>query len=88
MTWSIQGYSQTECTEAVANAQEAPSMSGCPNGWLAWEAPLAGYTLTGVYYYGPAIPGNYQVLVQGEIADPLTSQDYQGNASASVTVAQ
>ncbi len=38
MTWSIQGYpSQTACTEAVPNAQEAPLMLDCPNGWLAWE---------------------------------------------------
>lgn len=89
MTWSIQGYpTQTDCTEAVPNAQEAPAMSDCPNGWLAWEPPLTGYTQTGVYYYGPAAPGTYQVLVQGAIADPLTSQSFQGNASATVTVAQ
>jgi hypothetical protein len=89
MTWSIQGYpTQTDCTEAVPDAQEAPAMSDCPNGWLAWEPPLAGYTQTGVYYYGPAAPGTYQVLVQGAIADPLTSQSFQGNASATVTVAQ
>jgi hypothetical protein len=89
MSWSIQGYqSQTDCTEAVPNAQEAPSMLDCPNGWLAWEPPLTGYTQTGVYYYGPVAPGTYQVLVQGTIADPLTSQSYQGNASVTVTVAQ
>ncbi len=89
LTWSIQGYqSQTDCTEAVPNAQEAPSMSDCPNGWLAWEPPLTGYTLSGVYYYGPAAPGTYQVVVQGTIADPLTGQSNQGNASATVTVAQ
>jgi len=89
MTWSIQGYpTQTDCTEAVPNAQEAPAMSDCPNGWLAWEPPLTGYAQTGAYYYGPAAPGSYQVLVQGTIADPLTSQSFQGNGSATVTVAQ
>ena len=57
MTWSIQGYpTQTDCTEAVPNAQEAPAMSDCPNGWLAWEPPLAGYTQTGVYYTARLLP--------------------------------
>ena len=89
MTWSIQGYqSQTDCTEIVANAQEAPAMPDCPNGWLAWETPLPGYTVTGVYYYGPGVAGSYQVQAQGVIADQPTSQNFQGNASAIVTVEQ
>ncbi len=89
MTWSIQGYqSQTDCTEIVANAQEAPAMADCPNGWLAWETPLPGYTVTGVYYYGPAAAGSYQVQAQGVIADQPTSQNFQGNASVIVTVEQ
>ncbi len=89
LTWSIQGYrSPTDCSEIVANPQMAPAMSGCPNGWLAWEQPLTGYMPTGVYYYAPAAVGSYQVLVQGQITDQSVSQkvDFQGSSNAAITV--
>jgi hypothetical protein len=89
LTWSIQGYQQsTDCTEAVENPQMAPAMSGCSSGWLAWEPPLTGYTPTAVYYYSPATPGSYQVLVQGQITNEASNPtvEYQGSASATATV--
>jgi len=89
LTWSIQGYpSPTDCTEYAVDPQMAPPMSGCPNGWLAMEQPMTGYTPTGGYYYSPGVPGDYTVIVQGQITDQSSSQriDYQGRASAAVTV--
>jgi hypothetical protein len=89
LTWSIQGYpSPTDCTEYAVDPQMAPPMSGCPNGWLAMEQPMTGYTPTGGYYYSPGVPGDYTVIVQGQITDQSSSQkiDYQGSASAAVTV--
>jgi hypothetical protein len=89
LTWSIQGYrSPTDCSELVPNPQMAPAMSGCPNGWLAWEQPFTGYTPTGVYYYAPTAVGSYKVLVQGQIMDQSMSQkvDFQGSSIVTVTV--
>ena len=89
LTWSIQGYrSPTDCVEVVFNPQMAPAMSGCPNGWLAWEQPQTGYTPTGAYYYAPAAVGSFQVLVQGQITDQSVSGkiDFQGSSNAAVTV--
>jgi hypothetical protein len=89
LTWSIKGYaSPTDCTELVFNPQMAPAMPGCPNGWLAMEQPMTGYTPTGVYYYAPTASGSYQVLVQGQITDQSSIQkvDYRGSSSAAVTV--
>jgi len=89
LTWSIQGYpSATDCTEVVFDPQMAPPMSGCPNGWLALELPMTGYTQTLVYYYASTVPGSYTVVVQGQITDQSSSQkiDYQGSTSAAVMV--
>ena len=89
LTWSIQGYpSATACTEVVLDPQMAPPMTGCPNGWLALEQPVTGFTTTSVYYYSPAVPGSYTVVVQGQITNQSSSQkiDYQGSASATATV--
>ncbi|MGC2112322.1 MAG: hypothetical protein WA655_22575 [Candidatus Korobacteraceae bacterium] len=89
LTWSIQGYSSpTDCTEVMGNPESAPPISGCPRGWLAWGPSLTGYTPLGVYYYAPDTPGNYQVVVQGQILDQTISQkiEYQGSATATVTV--
>lgn len=90
MLWSIQGYqSPGQCTEYyVAGPQSAPPMPGCANGWFAMENPMTGYTPLGGYYHSPAVPGNYTVIVQGQIADQSSSQkiDYQGSASVAVTV--
>ena len=74
--------------EIVANPWMAPAMSGCPNGWLAWEQPFTGYTPTGVYYYAPTAVGSYKVLVQGQIMDQSMSQkvDFQGSSIVTVTV--
>ena len=60
-------------------------MTGCPNGWLAWEGALTGYSPTLVYYYAPAAAGGYQVVAQGEIT-PQSGKQYKGSATANVTV--
>jgi len=89
LNWSIQGYpSANDCAEVVFDPQTAPPMSGCPNGWLALEQPITGYTQTGVYYYASTVPGSYRVVVQGQITDQSSSQkiDYEGSTSVSVTV--
>jgi hypothetical protein len=89
MLWSIQDYqSSTECTEYVLDPQSAPPMPGCAKGWFAMENPFTGYTPTGGYYYSPALPGNYTVLVQGQITDQSFPPKiiYEGSASAAVTV--
>ena len=41
-----------------------------------------------VVMYSPGVPGDYTVIVQGQITDQSSSQriDYQGRASAAVTV--
>ena len=62
-------------------------MSACPNGWLAWELQPPGFPPQSAYYFAPSTPGGYQVVVQGEITDQSGQKvEYQGNASATITV--
>ncbi len=87
-TWTVQGYAE-HCTEPALDPANAPPMSGCPNGWLAWEQP--GFPVpppTEVYFYAPATPGSYTVIFQGQIHNTSSSQkiEYQGTASTVVTV--
>jgi predicted small lipoprotein YifL len=87
-TWTVQGYGE-HCTEPALDPTIAPPMSGCPNGWLAYEQPgLPAPPPTQVYYYAPAIPGTCTVVFQGQIHNPSSFQkiDYQGNATAVVSV--
>lgn len=87
-TWTVQGYGE-HCTEPALDPAMAPPMSGCPNGWLAWEQPgFPAPPPTEVYYYAPAIPGSYTVVFQGQIHNTSSSQkiEYQGTASTVVTV--
>jgi hypothetical protein len=87
LTWSIQGYG-FKCTEVVSDPKTAPPMPNCPNGWLAYTQPMTGYTPTEASYYAPAAAGSYTVVVEGQINNQSSFQklDYQGNASAVVTV--
>ena len=85
MTWSVQGSSG--CTEGVVAAQNAPPLSPCPNGWVAWEITPPPELALAVYYFAPATTGTYQVNVQGQIMNStFTTVTYQGSASATVTV--
>jgi len=88
LTWSIP--SQPNCAETVVNPAEAPPLPNCPSGWLASAVPLTGFTATAVYYYAPATAGSYQVDVQGQITDDslIPKVEYQGSASATVTVTE
>jgi hypothetical protein len=87
LTWSVQGYTST-CTELSLDPQNAPPMPNCPNGWIAQEQPMVYGVVTNAYYFSPPTAGTYTVLVQGQIQDPSSNQkiDYQGSASAVVTV--
>ena len=86
MSWSVQGY--PGCAESVPeDPQNAPPLSSCPNGWLAWEQTPSHFALTAIYYFAPSTPGTYQINVQGQITnDSGTTIVNQGSASATVTV--
>lgn len=84
MTWGVLG--SPGCAEGVENAQSAPPLTPCPNGWLAWNLRPPPDVPTAVYYYAPAAPGTYQVNVQGQITNESGTVVNQGSASAAVTV--
>ena len=85
MTWSV-ANSTNQCTEQVSDPTNAPPMSGCPNGWIAWEESPSEFPPQTVYYYSPATAGSYQVSVQGQIMNNSQQVTYQGSANAAVTV--
>ena len=87
MIWSIEEYqSSTRCTEQVPEANLSQPIANCPYGWLQLWPPQTGYTDTSAIYYSPSSAGIWHVTANASITNGNGKTEYQGSASAVVTV--